>query len=937
VTPEEEARKIIDEKLEAAGWRVQDRAEMDLTAGPGVAVREFPLRQGFGLADYMLYADRKAVGVVEAKPLGHTLTGVEAQAARYADGLPEDLPAHCRPLLCAYQSDGEQVRFTNNLDPDARSRDIFHFHRPEALVEFARAGEQLRGRLREMPPLEEGRLWSAQIKAIKRTEESLAHGRPRALVQMATGSGKTFTAANLVYRLIKHGDAKRVLFLVDRFMLGRQANSEFTRFKPPDDNRQFGDLHVIQHLRSNKIDPASEVVITTVQRLYSMLSGEEEFDAGNEQGSMFDSEQPLRREPPPIKYNPALPIETFDIIVVDECHRSIYGLWRQVLEYFDAFIIGLTATPSMQTVAFFKGNLVMEYGHKEAVADGVNVDFDVYRIETKITKHGATVPAQQWIDRRDRLTRRVRYELLDEDLTYTANQLDRDVVSTDQIRTCIKAFRDGLPQMFPGRTEVPKTLIYAKDDSHADDIVKIVREEFGKGNDFCQKITYRTGFIRLVDEQGNVRYERNSNRTPEDVLSDLRNSHYPRIAVTVDLVATGTDVKPLEIVVFMRNVKSALYFDQMKGRGVRVISDDALKAVSGDAKSKDRFVIVDCVGVCEQDKTETVPLERQPSVSFKKLLNHIAMGGKAPDALSTLASRLARLNKVLSAEQKAELTGLAGGSDLSTITRGLVRAIDPDEQERLARSEASLPEDAEVSEEQTKAAYEKLAAEAVEPILKPDFRKRLLEIKAQTEQTIDRISRDEVISAEYDSAALERARGRVESFKAWIEENKAEITALKLLYSGRYANRLRFAEIKELATRIQRPPLNAKPDELWRAFEALEASRVRGSGGTQLVDIVSLVRHAIAPESDLVPFKDVVSLRYSAWLGDQIAAGAEFTREQKLWLDHMAEHIATSFAIEREDFELGWFAQHGDLGKAHELFGTRLDGLLTEMNEALVV
>jgi type I restriction enzyme R subunit len=355
------------------------------------------------------------VGVVEAKPAGHTLTGVEAQSARYADGLPENLPARSRPLLCAYQSDGEQVRFTNNLDPDARSRDIFHFHQPQALVEYARAGEQLRAKLRRMPPLDEGDLWPAQVKAIQRTEESLAHGRPRALVQMATGSGKTFMAANLVYRLIKHANAKRVLFLVDRFLLGRQANGEFTHFKPPDDNRQFGDLHVIQHLRSNRIDPASEVVITTVQRLYSMLRGEEEFDSTNEQGSMFDSATPLCREQPPLKYNPALPVETFDFIVVDECHRSIYGLWRQVLEYFDAFIIGLTATPSKQTVGFFDGNLVMEYGHAAAVADGVNVDFDVYRIETRITKHGSTVPARQYVDRRDRLTRRVRYELLDED------------------------------------------------------------------------------------------------------------------------------------------------------------------------------------------------------------------------------------------------------------------------------------------------------------------------------------------------------------------------------------------------------------------------------------------------------------------------------------------------------------------------------------------
>ena len=269
-------------------------------------------------------------------------------------------------------------------------------------------------------------------------------------------------------------------------------------------------------------------------------------------------------------YNTAIPIETFDFIIIDECHRSIYNLWRQVLEYFDAYLIGLTATPSKQTFGFFNQNLVMEYGHEKAVADAVNVGFEVYRIRTKITEQGSTIDKGFYVDKRDRLTRRKRWELLDEDLAYEAPQLDREVVAEDQIRTVLTAFHDKLfTEIFPGRTEVPKTLIFAKDDSHAEDIVRICREVFDKGNDFCQKITYRTTGIK-----------------PADLIASFRNSYNPRIAVTVDMIATGTDIKPMEIVFFMRSVVPQGFFEQMKGRGVRVIEETALQAVTPDAKRK---------------------------------------------------------------------------------------------------------------------------------------------------------------------------------------------------------------------------------------------------------------------------------------------------------------------------------------------------------------
>jgi type I restriction enzyme R subunit len=557
--------------LVSAGWLVQNRADANIGAGRGVAIREFSLGKGFGEADYLLFADGQAVGVIEAKKEGATLVGVEIQTQKYSEGLPLAIPAPRRPLPFCYQSTGIETRFTNLLEPDASSRNVFSFHRPETLSlwlkdELSIPGSTPKARLAPMPILLEEGLRPAQVTAVRALEDSLRHGRPRALVQMATGAGKTYTACSLLYRLIKFAGFNRVLFLVDRGNLGRQALKEFQAFRTPDDGRLFTELYNVQHLQANRIDPVAKVCISTIQRLFSMLKGEE-LDPSLDELSGSSLEM-LQRPPEPIGFNPAIPIETFDLIVVDECHRSIYNQWRQVLEYFDASLIGLTATPSRQTLGFFNQNLVMEYPYEQAVADRVNVDFDLYTIRTLISEHGSVINAGYHIDYRDRQTRKVRWELADQDIPYHSDELDRRVVVPDQIRTIVRTFRDNLfTDIFPGRTEVPKTLIFAKDDSHADDIVKIVREEFGKGNEFAQKITYRTGAakvrVKKKDKDGNE-YEVDewisSGIKPEDLLSQFRTAYNPRIAVTVDMIATGTDIKPLEIVFFMRAVKSRTMF-----------------------------------------------------------------------------------------------------------------------------------------------------------------------------------------------------------------------------------------------------------------------------------------------------------------------------------------------------------------------------------------
>jgi len=920
VTPEAAARVAIDAQLAAAGWVVQDRDAANPKAGLGVAIREFPLAAGHGFADYLLYVDGKAAGVVEAKPEGTPLSGVEIQTGRYAQGLPAYLPAVARPLPFLYEATGEECRFTNLLDPEPRSRRVFHFHTPEELADWlGPPPSTLRGRLAGLPPVGGEKLWAAQRRAVENLERSLAEQRPRSLIQMATGSGKTFAAITAAYRLIKHADARRVLFLVDRANLGRQALKEFQLYRTPDDGRAFTDLYNVQHLTSNKIDPVARVVITTIQRLYSMLQGEEAVDEEREEHSLAALEGVLQ-EPVPVAYRRDLPVGFFDVVFIDECHRSIYTLWRQVVEYFDAFLVGLTATPSRQTFGFFERNLVMEYGHPQAVADRVNVDFEVYRIRTRISEEGSQVEAGAWVGKRDRRRRVPRWERLDDELTYGASALDRAVVARDQIRTVIRTFRDRLPEIFPGRTHVPKTLIFAKDDSHAEDVVEIVRQEFAKGNDFAQKITYRT-----------------TGAKPEDLIQAFRTAYDPRIAVTVDMIATGTDVKPLEIVMFLRAVKSRNFFEQMKGRGVRVIDRNDLVAVTPDATVKDHFVIVDCVGVTETDLSDTQPLERKRSVGFGKLLETVTFGNRDADVISSLGSRLARLDLRLGDAERGELTGLAGGLAPRHLAAALLDALDPDRQAEQARRTAVAGPDFEPTPEQLDAAEAALIEEAVEPLVtRAELRARLVEIKRASEQVIDEVSQDQILDAGFSRDSADRARTLVTSWREFIEENRDQITALQVLYSRPYRHRLSFAEVKELAYAIEAPPRRWTIETLWNAYDQLEHDRVRGASAQHLLtDIVSLVRFALEQDDELVPYQSRVDERFASWLAQQEQGGKRFSDEQRRWLGWIKKHVAANVRIEVEDFEYAPFAQRGGVGKAYEVFGEGLGVMLEELNEEL--
>ena len=906
--PEQIARDRIDERLRASGWHVQDANAIDFNAGLGLAVREY--RTDIGPADYVLFAGRQAVGVIEAKPdsWGARLTTVEEQSEGYANARLKWV-SNTEPLSFVYESTGEITRFTDGRDPNPRSREVFAFHRPETFQAWTRAPQSFRSGIASLPPLNPIGLRECQIKAVTNLEASLKADKPRALVQMATGSGKTFTAITQVYRLLKHAAARRVLFLVDTRNLGEQAEQEFRGFLPNDDNRKFTELYNVQRLASPHIAGDSQVVISTIQRLYATLKGEELAEGA-------DDENPAerrwrRREPLPVVYTGALPPEYFDVVIIDECHRSIYNLWRQVVEYFDAFLIGLTATPDNRTYGFFQKNVVSEYTHEEAVADKVNVGNEIYLIDTEVTQRGGTIKAKQLVERRERQTRARRWEVQDERADYAVAQLDRSVVNVDQIRTVIRAFRDHWPEMFPGRKELPKTLIFAKTDSHADDIIQTVRREFGEGNEFCRKIT-------------------NAAKHPRSSLRAFRNDYFPRIAVTVDMIATGTDVRPLECLLFMRDVKSRGYFEQMKGRGTRVLTPDELQKVSRSARAKTHYVIVDAVGVTKSIKTGSRPLDTKPSIPFKDLAMGLMMGDRSEETVSSLAGRLSRLDNQLGAEDQAKIEQ-AAGKRLSAIVRNLFDAIDADKVEADAVA-AGHPEP---DESAMQAAREGRIKQAANVFTGPVI--DLMDtIRRETEQTIDHDNLDTLLRAEWAGDVAANASQIARDFEEYLRENRDEIEALTI-YFGQPARRaaVTYAMIKDLLARLMADRPRLAPLTVWRAYEHLDDYKGE-QPINELTALVALIRRVCGLDEKLTRHSDRVRRNFQTWILNRHAgAGEKFSEEQMAWLRMIRDHLATSFTIERGDLEMAPFDAHGGLGRMYVLFGDGMDEVMLEMNEAL--
>jgi type I restriction enzyme R subunit len=943
MTPEAKARENIDKMLIKSGYVLQDMKEFNRSAALGVAVREFPTQSG--PVDYLLFVDGNPVGVVEAKAedKGFSLTTVADQSKRYAESGIKYLPG--KPdIRFTYESTGILTHFCDYHDLKARSREVFSFHRPETLLEWLKDDDTLRNRMKAFPDFNRQGFRNCQITAILNLEKSFAENKPRALIQMATGAGKTYTAITSVYRLLKHAKAKRILFLVDTKNLGEQAEGEFLNYKPFDAGRLFAEIYNVRRLNSSYIPTDTKVCISTIQRMYSILRGTEidestEIESLNEQNIKIDCE---------VVYNLKYPPEFFDFIIIDECHRSIYNAWQQVLDYFDSFLIGLTATPDNRTFAFFNQNIVSEYTHEQAVLDDVNVGRDgTYLIETRIGSKGGVI-LKQTVEKRDRLSRKKRWEQLDEDLTYVPTQLDRDVVNQSHIRSIVKAFLEALPEIFPnrvsicpGQTEIPKTLIFAKTDSHADDIINIVREEFGEGNEFCKKITY------AVDNS-------------KGVLNSFRNDFYPRIAVTVDMIATGTDVKPIECLIFMRDVRSKNYFEQMLGRATRTLDYENLHKVSPSAtQRKLGYVIVDAVGVTKSQKTTSRQLERKPGVSLKDMMMSVAMGARDDDTLTSLASRLSRLDKVMTSTEQENFVKLCKeqGVTLGTVIEGgitvpcsttalsltaiaetLLNVFDEDVITEVTRKKFNIAETDETTEEQQQIVSEQIAYAAATPFNNSKLREYLENVRKNHDQVIDNINIDDVTFKGWDSEHSDKALEAIETFAEFIEENKNSIDALEIIYNQSYKNRpLTLKMVEELYEALRKPPYHLTTEKLWMAFSIRRPDDVRQKNiVNKLADIVSLIRFQLGQVKELNTFSADVARRFQLWTFEKQRGALKFTEEQAEWLRMIRDHIATSMSIAVDDLDFTPFDGKGGRGKFYQLFGGEYENILKEMNYALL-
>lgn len=924
---EAQVRERLDKLLRSAGWKLQDKNEENLYAGQGVAVKEVHTRGGY--ADYLLYIDRKLVGVIEAKREGEDLAKAQRQASQYATGLTNEQQISAwRPNLpFQYVTDGNETRFRNELDPKPRSRRIFAVHQPGTLAEWMRAAEDdpehptLYARLQQLPrfSLEEYGLRNAQHRAITGLERSWARNEPRALIQMATGAGKTFAAANFGYRYLKHARGRRILFLVDRNGLGKQAEGEFENFTTPDTGDKFDELYNVDRMSGSTVLRSSHVVISTIQRLWLTLTGQNVPDTPD-----YVDDEGLDEPNGPVEvgYNPSIPPEMFDLIVVDECHRSIYGTWRAVLQYFDAYLVGLTATPIRETFGFFEQNLVSEYTYEESVGDGVNVPFEVYRIDTEIGEQGATIDAGTVVPVRDTKTRRERLEDLDDDLIYTGNQEGRRTISKGRLRAVIAEFRDKLfTHIFPplgedgpARQQVPKTLIFACTDEHAEEIVAEVRKTLGEGDAFCQKITSKA--------------PKANNR-----LQEFRNSAEMRIAVTVDMISTGTDVRPLECVFFLREPKTWSLFEQMKGRGARTVDSAELKRATPDADTKTHFVIVDAVGVTDEKRSETRPMEQPAAkqVSLEKLLKKAASQTTTPDDVCTLGSRLAKLGQQVGSDDKEELSEIAD-QPFQNIVKGLTAAGNLD---RRAEVHRQAVEEHGGDEDAGEEAVQQFVEDAVRPLAaNPQLRERILQVRRAHDTVIDEINEDRITQS-YGTTAEERAQHVVESFRDYMTSNQDEIAALEIAFRERRHRHEVYGKLRDLARQLEKPPHRWTPERLYNAYATL--GKTNGSSADSGVpDLIGILRCELGLDEQVRPYRELVEERYQAWFTRQSQAEQSFTTEQRWWLDQVVETIAKNVTFQVEDLhDVPFSKQGGTQGFVHAFGQERAKALIDELNEEL--
>ena len=831
MTPEEKARVKIDQMFEDAGWKVVDRDFYSPTI-TAAAIRE-GLLKGNHEADYFLFINGMAVGVLEAKRKEVDVASdiVSEQAIAYARGVPDCYRAYSRPLPIIYQSNGETTYFRDFRLKDSDLIELNRIYTPKEIVRMLGVDDPFAG----LPTLKEKGLRQCQYEAITELESSFRAGQKKALIVLATGAGKTYTACLAAYRLLAFTPMKRILFLVDRNNLGKQAEGEFGMFRLTENGDPFNTIYTVNRLKSAKVPSESNVVISTIQRLFSLLTGQEIVDNDDDDEDTATGEVQLTG-------NIKLPPDFFDLIIIDECHRSIYGNWKKVLEYFStAKMIGLTATPVPETKAFFNNNIVVNYTLEQSIVDGVNVDGRVYRIKTEATENGGAILKGDKLKRVIRYTGKIETVRNEETKNYTKEELNRSVINPAQIKLVLETYRDAVytemftdPQREPNMDYLPKTLIFALNEVHANNIVRIAKEVFGRTDDkFVQKITYSAG---------------DSN----EPIRQFRNDKEFRIAVTCTLVATGTDVKPLEVLIFMRDVASEPLYIQMKGRGVRTIGDEQLRNVTPNAFSKDCFFLVDAVGVTESHKTTTSPGEggSVQTITLKRLLELLTHGNVNDDYLRLIAGKLARINNKCTDNQREEFLKLAH-SGMQEISAAIFDALE----------KGTLPPYESI--ENTNLERKSLVIPLTHH---PEARQYLLILAAGFVETL-MPGEDQLI---FKGFSQEDAKEVTSAFEQYCDEHQDEIEALRMIYNNE-GEPLTYASLKDLENKLKLANNKFQTSRLWNCYSIVSPLSVKKHTTKEekeaLTNIIQLVRFANHQIETLESLYPSAQQRFNLWYG----------------------------------------------------------------------
>lgn len=875
MTPEEKARVRIDQMFSDAGWKVVSRD--DYSPSLSAAAIEEGILQGGKEADYLLFINGKAVGVLEAKKASTDVSSdkVIDQAEGYTHKLTKYYQFYANPLPIVYVSNGQVTLFR---DKDGSYIPVGSIHTPKEICKMLGIEDEFAG----LPTLKKKGLRDCQYEAITELEKSFRAGQNRAYMVLATGAGKTYTACMASYRFLSYTPMRRVLFLVDRNNLGKQAEDEFGKFKLTETGDAFNTIFTVNRLKSQAIPKDSNVVISTIQRLFSLLKGEDIEESDDDENYDGDeTPKPLVTLPD----NPTLPKDFFDLIIVDECHRSIYGSWRSVLEYFSsARIIGLTATPAPETEAFFNNNRVINYTLERSIADGVNVDYRVYRIKTKATEDGGAIRDGEDYKQVTRYTGKVENVKNSGEKTYTGSELNRSIVNPSQIKLVLETYRDAVytemfndPQREPNLDYLPKTLIFALNDAHASNIVKIAKEVFGKENDpqFVQKITYSAG---------------NSN----ELIRHFRNDKEFRIAVTVTLVATGTDVKPIEVVMFMRDIESDSLYTQMKGRGCRTLGDEQLRIVTPNAISKDLFYLVDAVGVTEHVHNPSLRTDPKPAtMSLKELLERITHGYVDDEYLRILASRLSRIYNKSDEKQREKFRELAG-DDMKDIASRIYEAL----------ASNTLPPFVDINEpnNERKGLVTSLANH-------PDARNYLLILNAGFVKILIP-GEDELVSKGF---SIEEASQTTDAFEKYVSEHKDEMEALRIIYNNQ-GEPITYSMLKELDTRLRYVNAKFNPALLWNTYSIVRPTDVvkftTKDEKEALTNIIQLVRFAFKHIPKLESLKGDAAKYFNLWCGQGWRGISE---KQNELLGQIVNYIISNGACTIEDIKEEDKTQAGQL------------------------